>query len=38
MKQLYKKHNSFVGLRLKKKYNASSFLNNLKIILDESCV
>ena len=35
MKQLYKKHNSFVGLRLKKKYNASSFLNNLKIILDD---
>jgi radical SAM protein with 4Fe4S-binding SPASM domain len=35
MKQLYKKHNSFVGLRLKKKYNADSFLNNLKTILDD---
>ena len=35
MKQLYKKYNSFVGLRLKKKYNVDSFLNNLKTILND---
>ena len=35
MKQVYKKYNSFVGLRLKQKYNKSDFLQNLKLILDD---
>ena len=35
MKQVYKKYNSFVGLRLKKKYDKNDFLNNLKLILDD---
>jgi radical SAM protein with 4Fe4S-binding SPASM domain len=34
MKQLYKKYNSFIGLRLKKKYDINIFLNNLRTILD----
>jgi len=35
VKQVYKKYNSFVGLRLKKKYGKNDFLNNLKLILDD---
>ena len=35
MKQVYKKYNSFVGLRLKKKYDKNDLLNNLKLILDD---
>ena len=35
MKQVYKKYNSFLGLRLKEKYNANDFLNNLKLILSD---
>jgi len=35
VKQVYKKYNSFVGLRLKKKYDKNDFLNNLKLILDD---
>ncbi len=35
MKQLYKKYNSFVGFRLKKKYDAKIFLNNLRTILND---
>ena len=34
MKQVYKKHNSFLGLRIKKKWDINDFLNNLKSILD----
>ena len=35
MKQVYKKYNSFVGLRLKEKYDKNDFLNNLKLILED---
>ena len=35
MKQIYKKYNSFFGLRLKKKYDANDFLNNLKSNLSD---
>ena len=35
MKQIYKKYNSFLGLRLKKKYDANDFLSNLKSNLND---
>jgi len=35
MKQIYKKYNSFLGLRLKKKYDTNDFLNKLKLILSD---
>ena len=35
MKKVYKKYNSFYGLRLKKQYSYDKFLKNLKIILNE---
>ena len=35
MKQVYKKYNSFVGLRLKEKYDKNDFLNNLKLIIED---
>ena len=35
MKQVYKKYNSFSGLRIKKKYDANVFLNNLKSNLSD---
>ncbi len=35
MKQLYKKYNSFVGIKLKEKYNENNFLDNLKLILND---
>jgi|TARA_B100001964_G_scaffold40536_1_gene44408 radical SAM protein with 4Fe4S-binding SPASM domain len=35
VKQVYNKYNSFLGLRLKEKYNANDFLNNLKLILSD---
>ena len=35
MKQVYKKYNSFIGIRLKKKYDKNDLLNNLKLILDD---
>ena len=35
MKQVYKKYNSFVGLRLKEKYDKKDFLNNLKLIIED---
>ena len=35
MKQAYKKYNSFFGIRIKKKYDANYFLNNLKPILND---
>ena len=35
MKQAYKKYNSFSGLRIKKKYDANDFLNNLKSNLSD---
>ena len=34
MKQTYTKFNSFIGLRIKKKYNLNTFLSNLKIIIN----
>ena len=34
-KQIYKKYNSFLGLRLKKKYDTNDFLNKLKLILSD---
>ena len=33
MKKIYRKYNSFIGLKLKKKYDKSDFLNNLRLIL-----
>ena len=35
MKQVYKKYNSFLGLRIKKKYDANDFLSNLKSNLND---
>jgi len=35
MKQTYTKFNSFIGLRIKKKYDLNTFLSNLKIIIDD---
>jgi radical SAM protein with 4Fe4S-binding SPASM domain len=35
VKQVYKKYNSFVGLRLKEKYDKNDFLNNLKLIIED---
>ena len=35
MNKIYKKFNSFLGLRIKKKYNLNNFLDNLKIILND---
>ena len=35
MKQLYKKHNSFIDLKIKKKSDIKIFLNNLRTILDD---
>ena len=35
MQKVYKKYNSFLGLRLKKKYDTNNFLNNLKSILKD---
>jgi len=32
--KIYKKFNSFLGIRIKKKYNLNNFLDNLKIILN----
>ena len=34
-KNLYKKYNSFFGLRIKNKYNLDNFLKKLQIILNE---
>ena len=34
MNKIYKKFNSFLGIRIKKKYNLNNFLDNLKIILN----
>ena len=34
MNKIYKKFNSFLGIRIKKKYNLINFLDNLKIILN----
>ena len=34
-KKLYKKYNSFFGIRVKNKYNLNDFLKNLKFILKE---
>ena len=35
MKQLYKKHNSFIDLKIKRKSDINIFLNNLKKILED---
>ena len=35
MKQVYKKYNSFLGLRIRNKYDSNDFLNSLKLILSE---
>ena len=35
MKEIYKKYNSFIGLRLKEKYDLNEFLQNLKLILND---
>jgi radical SAM protein with 4Fe4S-binding SPASM domain len=35
VKQIYKKYNSFIGLRLKDKYNKNDFLDSLKLILND---
>ena len=35
MKQIYKKFNSFVGLRLKKEYDLKLFLKDLKLLLND---
>jgi len=35
MKQLYKKHNSFIDLKIKKKSDVKIFLSNLRTILDD---
>ena len=35
MEQVYKKYNSFLGLRIKKKYNANDFLDNLRLNLND---
>jgi radical SAM protein with 4Fe4S-binding SPASM domain len=35
VKQLYKKHNSFVGFKLKEKYDVDTFLESLKLILED---
>ena len=35
MKHLYKKYNSFFGLRIKDKYDLNNFLNELKLILND---
>ena len=35
MKQVYKKYNSFLGLRIKEKYDANDFLSNLKSNLSD---
>ena len=32
---IYKKYNSFVGIRIKNKYNLDNFLNSLKLILND---
>ena len=34
MKQLYKKYDSFVGFKLREKYDQNDFINNLKLILE----
>ena len=34
MKQLYKKYDSFVGFKLREKYDQNNFINHLKIILN----
>jgi len=36
MKQLYKKYDSFVGFKLKEKYNQNDFISNIKLILENS--
>ena len=35
MQQLYKKHNSFINLKVKKSLDTKIFLNSLKVILDD---
>ena len=35
MKEVYKKFNSFIGLRIKKKFDLKKFLNNLRLYLND---
>ena len=35
MKEIYKKFNSFVGLRIKNKFNIQNFLDNLQLHLND---
>ena len=35
MKQIYKKFNSFIGIRIRKEYDLKAFLNNLKLLLSD---
>ena len=35
MKQIYKKFNSFIGLRIRKGYDLKAFSDNLKLLLSD---